>query len=195
MGIEKQASDSSASEKRAAGCIAATSHPVLMHFRDIQQVGQEVLVAKGFSSRPHVPVLDNHELNLGVKNILGSVNRLWSHGDNVLAKFTVCDGPPDDPACQAWMRIKGGHLRGVSVGYQNLEFVDICAGQKKVVNGRTYEASKQIMLRVVTKWRIHELSLCPVAADEHALINHIEVPSTGGRSYFASDKDKGYFAK
>jgi hypothetical protein len=67
--------------------------------------------------------------------------------------------------------VADGHIRAVSIGYHVPDggFVDIQPGQRAEVAGRTFEAAGRT-LRISTEWRVHELSLTPIGADEFALI-------------------------
>lgn len=67
-------------------------------------------------------------------------------------------------ADEAFTKVREGHLTDVSVGYRVVSSVFIESGTKATVAGREYTGP----LRVVTKWELLEVSICPIGADPAA---------------------------
>lgn len=157
---------------RSFGAVAATETPARMIDWSTYSFVDEILVATGGSvPGDHVPLLRNHYRSDPADDVYGSA-REWKL-ENEIQWVCRCfmSEPSDerDPVQRAWTRVKGGHLRGVSIGYEVLAFTDIPPGEKKKVSGRFWTAGTRI-LRVSTSWVVHELSLTPIGADKKALI-------------------------
>jgi hypothetical protein len=158
---------------RSFGCVAATETAAKMIDWETYAWIDEVLLARGGSiPGDHVPLLRNHMRFDPADDIYGSA-REWKLEDDVqwICRCFMSE-PSDelDPVNRAWTRVRGGHLRGVSVGYEVLAFEDIQPGEKKKVANRFWTAPPQRRLRVSTEWVVRELSLTPIGADKQALI-------------------------
>jgi hypothetical protein len=153
-------------------CVASTETPAVMVDWEAGRYIDEILIASGGSiPNDHVPLLRNHRRFDPSDDIYGSA-REWKLEDQlqwVCRCFISEASDPQDPVNRAWTRVKGGHLRGVSVGYQVLAYTDIPAGEKKKVGDRYFTAKPERRLRVSTEWVVHELSLTPIGADKKAL--------------------------
>jgi len=75
----------------------------------------------------------------------------------------------DEDADRAWNLMAGGHLTDVSIGYLVLAYTDIAPGQKAKIDGREFVAG-DLRKRVVTQWKLREVSLVPIGADELAKV-------------------------
>ena len=157
---------------RSFGCVASTETPAEMIDWETYSVIDEILLARGGEFPEQVPLLRNHQRFDPADDVYGSA-REWAL--ELEATQWACRGymsepsDPADPVVRAWTRVKGGHLRAVSIGYRVYEFEDIEPGQRKKVAGRFFTAGAR-RLRVATRWRGHELSLTPIGADPKALI-------------------------
>lgn len=182
---------------RSFGCVATTETPARMIDWETFRYIDEVLVAKGGEiPGDHVVLLRNHQRSDPADDVYGSA-REWKLEDSKLWSCRCFMSDPSDamdPVERAWTRVKGGHLRAVSIGYQVFEFEDIEPGQKKRVDGRFWTAGERV-LRICTRWQVHELSLTPVGADSKALIrskDHAPEPIvTGFRT--SSPQPKGSY--
>lgn len=157
---------------RSFGCVATTETPARMIDWEAYAYIDEILIARGGSiPGDHVPLLRNHQRFDPADDIYGSA-REWKLEDEIqwgCRCFMAEPSDPQDPVNRAWTRVKGGHLRGVSIGYEVQAFTDIPPGEKKKVGDRYFTAGPR-RLRVSTEWVVHELSLTPIGADKKALI-------------------------
>lgn len=144
------------------------------HYRMIE----EVLIPRGMETVKQVPLLNNHSRK-GVEDILGSVRNITNR-DGVV-RGTLMLAEDDEQADKAWSKIRGGHLTDVSIGYHAIDFVDIKPNTSKLVDGKRYTAG-ELTLRVTTRWRLKEVSVVPIGADQAAKMR-AEL-SVSQRSYF-----------
>jgi hypothetical protein len=158
---------------RSFVAVATTETPARMIDWERMAYIDEVLLAAGGSvPGDHVPLLRNHRRYEPADDIYGSAREWKLEADlNQWACRCFMSDPsdPEDPVVRAWTRVRGGHLRGVSIGYEVLAFEDVPPGEKKKVAGRFWTAGQRV-LRVSTEWVVHELSLTPIGADKKALV-------------------------
>jgi len=130
------------------------------------EVVPEVLLSDGvrFPSGNQVPLLDSHYPR-DVKNQLGSVRNL-SRGDRVVTGTLSFASVAGD----AWAMVREGHTTDVSVGYQVLKRQYIADGQTKIIKGREFIGP----VNVVTQWRLLEVSLTPIGADDQAKLRGLD---------------------
>lgn len=149
-------------EERSVDGVLSTDRPVPMPDYDRMEMVDEVLLASGFRSRSGetLPLLDSHKRWSGVSGLLGSVTDLATTAHDVRGRLRISSAEP-----AVATKVREGHLRGISVGYQNLKAVTVEPGESREVNGKTYTAKKKRALRVVTEWEAHEASLTPIQAD------------------------------
>ena len=157
---------------RSFEAVATTETPARMVDWQAYEFIDEILLARGGSvPNNHVPLLRNHMRFDPADDVYGSARewRLEEAANQWVARcFMATPSGDQDPVQRAWMRVRDGHLRGVSVGYEVLAFEDIPAGERKKVAGRFWTAGKR-RLRISTEWVVHELSLTPIGADKKAL--------------------------
>lgn len=155
---------------RSFECVATTEIPALMWDWERYERIDEILVAAGGEIPPSIVLLRNHNRS-DLIDIVGSARefRLEENKQWACRSYLAEQVDAAQQTNAYWSLIKGGHLRAVSIGYSVLDYVDIAAGEKKLVGGRYYTA-KARRLRVSTAWKAHELSLTPIGADEAALI-------------------------
>lgn len=182
---------------RSFACVASTETPARMIDWESYSYIDEILVARGGSvPNDHVPLLRNHQRFDPADDIYGSA-REWKLEDEMqwaCRCYMSEASDAQDPVNRAWTRVKGGHLRGVSIGYEVLEFTDIQPGEKKKVGERFFTAGK-LRLRISTAWTVHELSLTPIGADKKALIRSkgITTPVVTGFRYALPTSKGSYF--
>jgi hypothetical protein len=111
-----------------------------------------------------VPLLDSHR-RYSFDDVLGHASD-WSRTADEIAARAYFDHT-DERGLKAWNKVKGRHLRAVSVGYRVLEATDIPPGEQAMVEGRVWEAGR-LWLRIATKWRTDELSILAIGADDGA---------------------------
>jgi hypothetical protein len=170
---------------RSFEAVVSTEEPAQIVDWRAYEVIDEVLVARGGVFPPVAVLLDSH-FRSRCRDVIGSAREFKLEEDVRWAArgFVAEPAFPGDEVELIWSRIKGGHLRAVSIGYEVLEFTDIEPGQKKLVGSKYYTA-KERRLRISTKWRCHELSTTPIGADSMALIrSHQGNSAQPKRSYF-----------
>ena len=151
-------------ESRTVNATLVTETPVPMYDWRSDRMFDEVLLASGGSWRPHVPLLDSHN-RFSSEAVLGSITNQRQGETAWTGELSFVRG--DEEVDKIWLRVSQGHLRGVSAGYRYdiNDVITIAPYESRVVNGRTYRA-RSIEMRLVTKWRGHEVSVTPVQADE-----------------------------
>lgn len=120
----------------------------------------EVLRMDGaqWSSRGQVPFLNAHNRN-SVDDQLGSGRSIRIDGGEMVGRLHF-----DSESTRQFNKVREGHLTDVSVGYEVLDKTYVPKGETQIVSGRSYEGP----VNVVTKWRLREISLVPIGADEQA---------------------------
>lgn len=107
-----------------------------------------------------IPLLDTHS-RYSTASVIGSYREMRIEGENLVGRATFSAAPEAEGA---WLKTREGHLTDYSVGRLDEESTIIPAGQSAVVAGRSYTGP----VRVVTKWKPKEMSVCPIGADENA---------------------------
>ena len=150
-------------ENRSVEVVGATEAPVDVFDYERWEIVPEVLLMSGceMPGNRQVPLLDTHNRFGGVGSVLGSYRDMKTEGDQLVGRVhfsTVeeAEGP--------FVKMREGHLTDFSAGYRPIESVWVPDGEKAVVKGRSYEGP----VKVTTRWRIKELSICPIGADEMA---------------------------
>ena len=156
-------------ENRSVESVLATENPVTVFDMLSWRAIDEVLLMTGVESPPdYLPLLNNH-FRFDVGDVLGSSREIRVEGGNMLGRLFFAEGSTESVEEKSWQKVKGGHVRDVSVGYHAIEFTDIPPGKTQKVAGKEWTAGDRT-LRVTTKWKPFEVSLTPVGADEAAKI-------------------------
>lgn len=117
-------------------------------------------------------LLDAHS-RMSVENILGSA-RNWKTNETELLCDIFISATEEDVI----QKIEEGHLDSVSIGYQTDPFrtIEIPKGAAVTIDGVEYknEFNDDMPLLVRTFWKIKELSLVPIGADEAAKLKRSE---------------------
>ena len=155
-------------ETRSVEAVISTEQPVDMPDWGRQAMVPEVLVPSGaeFPSNRQVPFLDSHQRR-SVKDQLGSAREIKVNGNEITATLVFRKSKESDDALGG---VRDGHITDVSVGYDVLKRQYIEAGANKTIGNRTYEGP----LNVVTKWRLREVSLTPIGADDQAKLRGLD---------------------
>ena len=163
-------------ETRSVEAVISTEQPVDMPDWGRQAMVPEVLVPSGaeYPSNRQVPFLDSHQRR-SVKDQLGSAREIKVNGSEITAKLVFRKSKESDDALGG---VRDGHITDVSVGYDVLKRQYIEAGAKKTIGNRTYEGP----LNVVTKWRLREVSLTPIGADDQAKLRGLDPAATRFKS-------------
>jgi hypothetical protein len=151
-------------EQRILSAVIATETPVEIYNCPSRSIILESIIVSNVEVEDHIPLLLDHSRSIA--DMVGIVEAVRPEGDNLTAVLRFASGTPASDA--AW-RIYGGRFgRQVSVGYRILEAEEVPAGRSKIIKGRTFTAPANMPLRVVTRWRLLEISLVVIAADPGA---------------------------
>lgn len=147
-------------EARTIPATIATENPVTIWDRASSRMMQEVLVATGGQIFEWVPMLRAHE-SYYLESTLGSVLNSRLIRSEVRATLQFAKTDDVEPI---WIRVRDGHLRGVSIGGRRLAWTDIEPGVTAEVAGRRWTAGR-VALRITTKWIQREASIVIFGAD------------------------------
>ena len=147
-------------ESRTVEATISTETPVEMYDFDRWEVVPEVLLSDGMriSASNQVPLLDSHSRH-STSMQLGSVRNVTQEGDVVRAELAFSSVNQDE-----FTKVREGHVTDVSVGYRVLQKKYLKPGETKRVRGKEFTGP----INVVTEWRLLEVSLTPIGADEQA---------------------------
>jgi hypothetical protein len=168
---------------RSVTAVVSTEQPVLVFDHERWEPVMEILLADGaeFPKNGRVPLLDCHQ-RYSIKDQLGSADGFKRVGDGIEAR-TVFSSTEQD----AFTKVKEGHLRDLSVGYQTYAASSVvlsAKGDKTTINEREFiNDSDQYPLVIRKKWKIREVSVTPIGADDKAKFRKEEItPNTLERS-------------
>jgi hypothetical protein len=156
---------------------ATMSTEVVAQVADMKnwRIIDEVMIARGGQFPTYLPLLDNH-FRSGSESVIGSSRgfKLDQNNEWFGRVFVAEPANERDRVNVIWSRVKGGHLRAVSLGYLPAEggFVDIPPGQERTIDGKSYRAKARV-LRITQSWQPHEVSLTPIGADSKAIIRSL----------------------
>lgn len=155
-------------ETRSVEATISTELPVLMPDFARMEMIPEVLLSSGveYPKSRQVPFLDSHQRR-SVKDQLGSARQITVNDGNITARLHFSQTANANEAMSA---VREGHITDVSVGYDVLKRTFVDAGKTKTIGGRTFEGP----VNVVTKWRLREVSLTPIGADEQAKLRGLD---------------------
>lgn len=162
--------------------IATTEAPALVVDWERWDVVREVLPMR-FMEQPKndkVPLLDSHS-RFEIEQVKGSAKNFRVDGNQLLCMAYVSESEP-----VIRQKIKEGHIDSVSIGYMTGDSVEVPRGANVVVDGVTYKNDFDDDYTMVVRkwWKVHELSLVAIGADEAAKFKSI-----------ASEGDKKFMEK
>jgi hypothetical protein len=157
--------------------VVCTDEPVEVWSAERRSVLLEALPMRAAEIPEICPLLLDHDL--AVLAQVGSGTDFRANGGELVASLRLARGNPTAEA--VWPLIEGGHLRSISVGYRVASHREIRAGQTQTVAGRTYTAPGDRSLFVAERWRLIEVTLCPIGADPRALIRSLPLLQKGRR--------------
>lgn len=147
-------------QDRSVETTITTDTPVPMFDPERWDMVPEVLRMDGVQlpANGQVPFLDSHNRR-GIANQLGSARNMRVEGNSLVGRVYFSSAHASE-----FGKVKEGHVTDVSAGYsvENKTFVP--EGTKAIVMGREYQGP----VNVVTKWKLREVSLVPIGADELA---------------------------
>jgi hypothetical protein len=150
-------------EQRSVEVIGATEAPVDVFDFERYEVVPEILLMSGceMPGNRQVPLLNTHMRFDGVGSVLGSFRSMQIEGDQLVGRVHFSTVGEAEGAFQ---KLREGHLTDFSAGYRPVKSVWVPDGERAIIEGRSFEGP----VKVTTRWRIKELSICPIGADELA---------------------------
>jgi hypothetical protein len=149
-------------QTRSVEVVCGSEDPVEVFDNTRWEVVREVLLMSGcvLPENRQIIFLDCHQ-RFGVGDVLGSCRDLNIQAPHLIGRtyFSTVEKSED-----AMIKVKERHLTDVSLGYKVESSVFIEDGSELEIDGRMFAGP----LKVATRWRPRELSLCPVGADEQA---------------------------
>lgn len=137
----------------------ATDAPVRTYDWDMGLV-DEVLLMSGAECPDQVPLLDSHS-RWSASDVLGSVRNIRIEGNQLLGTVHFSSTPGAD---EVFTKVREGHLTDFSVGYLVADARFIEDGMIEEIDGQEFTGP----IKVATRWVLHELSICPIGADNQA---------------------------
>lgn len=155
-------------EDRSVEAVISTDQPVDMPDWGRMEMVPEVLLPSGaeYPASRQVPFLDSHQRR-SVKDQLGSAREIKVNGSEITAKLVFRKAGESEDALAG---VRDGHITDVSVGYDVLKRTFIQSGDKKTIGTRTFTGP----VNVVTKWKLREVSLTPIGADDQAKLRGLD---------------------
>lgn len=149
-------------ENRTIEAKLSSETPVLMFDYRRGEMVPEVLLASGaeFPSSRQVPLLDSH-MRYSSDNQLGSTREIKVDGDGLVGRLNFAKSSESQ-----WEKVRDKHLTDVSVGYEVKSRTFVPKGDTQRIKGREFHGP----VNVVTSWRLKEVSITPIGADEMAKI-------------------------
>lgn len=150
-------------EARSVEVVCSTESPVSVIDWERYEVVDEVLLMSGceMPAARQIPLLNSHYRG-DISSVLGSCRDLRIEGGELIGRAHYSAADP--VAEQAWQKTREGHLTDYSIGYRVIESTWIPEGQSQTIAGRSFRGP----VKVATKWKVRELSTCPIGADELA---------------------------
>lgn len=154
---------------RTVEATLSTENPVPMFDWSRYEYVDEILLSDGMTApkSKQVPLLNSHNRSSMVHQ-LGSVRnvRTWmTETRGTLAFSSVHD--------DEFRKVIEGHSTDVSVGYTVLQREYVAEGKTKRIRGREFHGPVNLALQ----WRLYEVSLTPIGADEDAKLRGLD-PAT-----------------
>lgn len=169
--IDAARAESIDEKRRSVEAVISTENPVPMFDWERFEVVDEVLLADGFQiggNGRQVPFLDAHTRH-STSNQLGSVRDIRTDPQSRSISARIFFSNAAD-ASSAWTKVREGHLTDVSVGYRILSSVYVRENESQWIAGREFHGP----VNVVTQWRLLEVSLVPIGADEQAKLRGLD---------------------
>lgn len=147
---------------RSFEAIGATEAPCEIYDYQRGEIVAEVLLMDGLElpKSSQVPLLDSHE-RWDTRSVLGSYRDMRTDADKLVGRVFFSKSPEAE---SPWTKAKEGHLTDFSVGYRVISSQWVPDGETANFKGRSFKGP----VRVTTRWRVKELSICPIGADPGA---------------------------
>ena len=155
-------------ESRTVEATISTEQPVAMPDWSRMEMIPEVLLASGadYPKSRQVPFLDSHARS-SIKDQLGSARDIKANKRDITATLHFSRAVHAEDAL---VSVRDGHITDVSVGYEVIKRTFVDAGKTKTIGGREFSGP----VNVVTKWRLREVSLTPIGADDQAKLRGLD---------------------
>lgn len=153
-------------KERSVEAVITTEAAVPMWDWERHEVVPEILLMKGAEYPRQVPFLNAHA-RYDIDHQLGSARQIRVDGEQLLGRMFFASSSQ-----AAFEKVREGHVTDVSAGYQRFAVIHVPRGQKQTVAGREYTGP----VNVVTKWKLREVSLVPIGADEQAKLRGLSIP-------------------
>lgn len=149
-------------EDRSVEVVGATEEPVEIFDWDWGIIN-EILLMSGLEmpKSRQVPFLDSHQRWAGTSSVLGSYREMKTEKDQLTGRVHFSSA---EEAEGPYTKLREGHLTDFSVGYRQISSEWVPDGEKTTIKGRSFEGP----VLITTRWRVKELSIVPVGADEQA---------------------------
>jgi hypothetical protein len=153
-------------DARTVRATVATETPVAMPDWERMEMVDEVLLARGadIPKSRQVPFLDSHQ-RMRVRDQLGSARELTREDGQITATMHFAS-----TAEAEFSLVREGHVTDVSAGYEVIDRIYIPEGKTRKIKGREFTGP----VNVVTRWKIREVSLTPIGADEQAKLRGLD---------------------
>jgi hypothetical protein len=158
-------------KQRSVEVVGATEQAVEVFDPERWAVVREVLLMSGceMPATRQVPLIDSHQRDRGAASVLGSYRDMVVDGDQLLGRVHFSKAAEAE---SPWMKVREGHLTDFSVGYKPIESAWIPEGESKAIKGRTFQGP----VKITSRWRVKELSVVPIGADELAKARSGDAP-------------------
>jgi len=147
---------------RSVEVVIATDTSVEVFDFERYEIINEILLIDGMelSGARQVPLLDTHN-RFDTASVLGSVRDI-AKGKTQATGRAIFSGVEDVEA--TWQKVREGHLTDFSVGYKPIASQWVPEGETYDYKGRSFKGP----VRVTKRWKIREVSIVPIGADELA---------------------------
>lgn len=146
--------------ERTVRALITTETPVLEWDWKRYELVPRILLTSGaqIPGSGQIPFLDSHN-RFTTENQLGSARSLEKGKDGVEGDLHF-----STTAERQWTMVREGHATDVSAGFQVLAETYVEAGQTVRIQGKDFTGP----VNVAVKWRLYEVSLTPIGADDQA---------------------------
>lgn len=160
-------------DKHSIKVIATTEEPATVFDYERFAFVKEVLMMDGMTlpKNKQVPLLDSHNRDRA-SDVLGSLRNITVNKKNEAEGDIFFTSEQEGRSAE--VKISEGHLTDVSVGYEVIKSTWIEEGKSKTIKGREFTGP----LKVSTKWKLKELSITPIGADEFAKVRAENIKPT-----------------
>lgn len=156
---------------RTVEAILATERQTTVFDMKSGQKVDEVLRMDGLVHAEQAVLVDSHpqqrnKTGITTEDIRGSARNLQIDGEVLRGRLHFAD---DAASQSAFGKVKGGHVRELSIGASPIERTIIPPGRTQTVRGKQYTAGDRPLF-ITTKWTLGEVSLVARGADPNAKI-------------------------